>query len=220
VRPTGTRPIAIWAVAFVACLSAFASIAWLIGQPGVPALDRAVTDFLHGFSGPLLDAFMDAATNLGSTAVLALVVAVSALLLAARGRLAEALFVVLALVGSLWLNDQLKQFFHRPRPSFEWAIPPPETGFPSGHSMNSFVVYVALALVIWRLRGRRAGIRAVAVAMALTLTVGISRIYLGAHWFSDVIGAYLAGALWLLLLVAGWFVLSRLREPPPSMREA
>ncbi len=210
----------IWTIAFAGCLAAFASIGWLIGQPGVPDLDHGVSDFVHGFASPGLDAFMNAATNLGSTAVLAVVVALSALVLAARGRLSEALFVVLSLVGSLWLNDQLKQTFHRPRPSFDWAVPPPETGFPSGHSMNSFVVYVALGLVIWRLRGRRAGIRALGVAIALTLTVGISRIYLGAHWFSDVIGAYLAGALWLLLLLAGWGVLSRLREQPPSTRGA
>jgi undecaprenyl-diphosphatase len=192
----------------------------LIAQRGVPELDRAVSDFLHRLASPGLDAFMNAATNLGSTAVLALVVAIAAVVLPARRRPREALFVVIALVGSLWLNDQLKQFFHRPRPIFDWAIPPPETGFPSGHSMNSFVVYVTLALVVWRVRGRRTGIRALAVAIALALTVGISRIYLGAHWFSDVIGAYLAGALWVLILLAAFGLPSWIRERPPSAREA
>jgi hypothetical protein len=65
-----------------------------------------------------------------------------------------------------------------------------------------FVVDLAIALVCWRLGGRRPGTVALALATVLIVGVGISRIYLGAHWLSDVLGGYLAGALWLLLLVA------------------
>ena len=203
----------IWgAAAFLVCLIAFGAIAWLVSQPGIPPIDTAMTDFLHGLASPTLDAVMDAATNLGSSAVLAVVVGLAVVLLVVRRRRAEAVFLVVALVGSLVLNDRLKLFFQRPRPGFDWAELPPETGFPSGHSMNSFVVYVAIALVIWRLGGRRVGILALALAIVLAVSVGISRIYLGAHWLTDVIGAYLAGALWLLFLVAASAGVSRLRR--------
>ena len=102
---------------------------------------------------------MDAATFLGSSPVLAAVVGLAVVLLLVRRRRAEAAFLVVAFVGSLVLNDWLKALFQRPRPGFDWAEVWPETGFPSGHSMNSFVVYLAIALVIWRLGGRRVGDR-------------------------------------------------------------
>jgi undecaprenyl-diphosphatase len=200
------------AITFLVCLVGFGLIAWLVSQPGIPPIDTATTAFLHGLASPTLDRIMDAATFLGSSPVLAAVVGLVVVLLVVRRRHAEAAFLVIALVGSLVLNDMLKQLVQRPRPGFDWAEVWPETSFPSGHSMNSFVVYLAIALVIWRLGGRRRGIVALVLASVLVVSVGISRIYLGAHWLSDVIGGYLAGALWLLLLVAAWALVARLRR--------
>jgi undecaprenyl-diphosphatase len=205
-----TRPMVTWgAMAFLVCLVGFGLIAWLVSQPGIPPIDTATTAFLHGLANPTLDALMDAATFLGSSPVLAAVVALAVVLLLVRGRRLEAAFLVVALVGSLVLNDWLKSLVQRPRPGFDWAEVWPETSFPSGHSMDSFVVFLAIALVIWRLGGRRVGIVAVVLAIVLVVSVGISRIYLGAHWLSDVIGGYLAGAMWLLLLVAVWALISQ-----------
>jgi undecaprenyl-diphosphatase len=155
---------------------------------------------------------MAATTVLGSSPVLAAVVGLAVVILVVRRRRVEAAFIVIAFVGTLVLNDWLKLLVQRPRPGFDWAEVWPETGFPSGHSMNSFVVYLAIALVIWQLGGRRAGMVALVLAIVLAVSVGISRIYLGAHWLSDVIGGYLAGALWLLLLAAAWALVSRLRR--------
>ena len=197
--------------AFLGCLVGFGLIAWLVSQPGIPPIDAATTVFLHSLANPTLDALMRTATFLGSSPVLAAVVGFAAVLLVVRQRRGEAVFIVIALVGTLVLNDGLKLLFQRPRPGFDWAEAWPETGFPSGHSMSSFVVFLAIALVLWRLGERRAGIVAFVLAIALTVSVGISRIYLGAHWLSDVVGGYLAGALWLLLLVAAWTLVSRLR---------
>jgi undecaprenyl-diphosphatase len=208
-------------MAFMVCLVGFVLTAWRVSQPGIPPIDTTTTAFLHGIASPNIDALMAAATVLGSTPVLAAVVGLAVILLVVRRRRVEAAFIVIALVGSLVLNDWLKGLVQRPRPGFVWAEVPPEFSFPSGHSMNSFVVYVALALVIWRVGGRRAGIVALGLAIVLAVSVGISRIYLGAHWLSDVVGGYLAGALWLLFLVAAWALVSRLggrglREAAPG----
>ena len=220
-RPT--RPMATWgAVAFLVCLVGFGVIAWLVGQPGIPPIDTATTTFLHGLASPTLDALMVAVTGLGSSVVLASVAGLAAVLLAVRRRRAEAVFVALALVGTLVLNEMLKAVFQRPRPGFDWAEVLPDFGFPSGHAMNSFVVYVALALVVWRLGGRRVGTVALALAIVLAVSIGISRIYLGAHWLTDVVGGYLAGALWLLCLVAasaGVSWLRRSRRPDAAARD-
>jgi undecaprenyl-diphosphatase len=198
------------AVAFLVCLIGFGAIGWLVSQPGIPPNDTAFTNFLHGLADPTLDALMVAVTDLGSSVTLAAVVGLAAVLLVVVRRRPEALFVVVALVGSLALNDRLKSVYQRARPGFDWAEVPPETGFPSGHAMTSFVTYVALALVIWRVAGRRVGIVALVLAIVLAVGIGISRVYLGAHWLSDVIGGYLAGALWLLFLLAASAVVSRL----------
>jgi undecaprenyl-diphosphatase len=204
--------VALGAMTFLVCLIGFGLIAWLVSQPGIPPMDTATTAFLHGLANPTLDALMDATTLLGSSPVLAAVVGLAVVHRVVRRRRVEAAFTVIALVGTLVLNDILKLLIQRPRPGFDWAEVWPETSFPSGHSMNSFVVYLAIALVIWRLAGRQAGIVAVVFAVVLAVGVGISRIYLGAHWLSDVIGGYLAGALWLLVLGAAWALVSRLRR--------
>jgi undecaprenyl-diphosphatase len=70
--------------------------------------------------------------------------------------------------------------------------------------MNSLVLYVAVALIIWGLWGRRAGLPAVVVAIVLALLIGTSRIYLGYHYFTDVAAGSLAGAAWLLTVSAAF----------------
>ena len=203
------------AMAFLVCLVAFGATAWLISQPGIPPIDTAATNLLHGNASPILDEIMVAVTGLGSSVALASVAGLVAVLLGRRRR-PEAVFVVVAFIGTLVLNDRIKVVFQRPRPGFDWAAVWPETAFPSGHSMNSFVLYLAIALVIWRVLGNRPGTVALALAVILAVTIGISRVYLGAHWVTDVIGGYLAGALWLLLLVAALDGVSRLRRSRAS----
>jgi len=189
-------------VAFAVCVLAFLALAGLARQPGIPAIDAWTTVSLHALASPELDAVMSFITGAGGTPFLATVAVVASVGLAARHRWAEALAIGFAFVGSLALNETLKGLVGRARPGFEWAVATAGPAFPSGHAMNSLVLYGVLAIVAWRLGGRRPSFAAVALATLVVTAIGASRVYLGAHWLTDVLGGALAGASWLIVVAA------------------
>jgi undecaprenyl-diphosphatase len=191
-------------VTLLACLAIFGAIAQDVHNQEAIALDAIMTPLLHSYASPQLDAVMWAITTLGSTFVVGplFVIAEVALLRVKRRR--EALFLAIALIGSVIMNGLLKLVFQRPRPDLPWAKTPLDYSFPSGHTMNSLVFYLALALIAWIIWGPRIGIPATIGALILAVLIGISRIYLGAHYFSDVVAGFIAGLAWLLIVSAGF----------------
>jgi undecaprenyl-diphosphatase len=202
-------------VALLACLLALGAIAEDVHNQEASALDALATPLLHGLSNPILDAVMGTLTTLGSTIVVVPLFVAALVLLIWRRHRREALFLAVSMAGSLVLNQSLKLIFQRPRPQLAWAQVQPEYSFPSGHAMNSIVFYVAVALIVWVLWGRRAGLIATVLAIVLALLIGTSRIYLGYHYFTDVLGGLLAGAAWLIIVAAaldGGLWLNRWRD--------
>ena len=188
----------------VACLVVLGSIAEGIRAQEVFALDTWATPFLHGISSPGMDTFMNLVTDLGSILVLpVLFVVVEAWLLWSR-RFRAGLFLLVAMIGSLVLQGTMNLFFARPRPQLPYAHVLPDYSFPSGHTMNAVIFYGGVALLLWSIYGRRAGLAAVAVATVLAIGVGISRIYLGYHYLTDVVGGILAGLAWLVVVSAAF----------------
>ena len=114
-----------------------------------------------------------------------------------------AIWLVVTLAGALVLDLILKFAFHRPRP-IPFIGPIPRTySFPSGHSLFSFCFYGVLAgLLAGRVRSMPARVLIWLVAALLVLAIGLSRIYLGVHYPSDVIAGYLAGTIWAASMVA------------------
>jgi membrane-associated phospholipid phosphatase len=138
-------------------------------------------------------------------AVVLLGVAVAALL--ARGRRWTLLWTwIVAVAGSALLNQLLKRIFQRPRPHFAHPLLVETSySFPSGHAMESFVAYgtlAYLAVVLW-LRSWEARVAAVCGAALVVVLIGFSRMYLGVHYFSDVVAGYAAGGVWLSALITG-----------------
>jgi membrane-associated phospholipid phosphatase len=217
---------ATWIAVLLAVLSllAFIVLAAVVRQVGVPAIDESTSMRLHAFAGPEIDRWMSAVTTFGSSIVLAAVAIVAAVMLESRGHRSLALLMVVATVVTMVLNEVLKLIVTRPRPDLDWAAVQSGYSFPSGHSMNSFVVYVALAFVAGQLWGRRAGILALALAALVVTGVGISRVYLGAHWPTDVVGGFLAAILCLLLVgiafrVGAWLRSRSATTTPTPARE-
>ena len=157
---------------------------------------------------PWFEEAMRDITALGSAPalVIAVLAVVGFLLLAKAWR--PAIFTLVASGGGLVLSSLLKYAVDRPRPDL---VPHGNliytSSFPSGHAMISAVVYLTLAALVTRLieRKRLKGY-ALSVAIILTFLVGVSRIYLGVHWPSDVLAGWAAGAAWALgcWLIARW----------------
>ncbi len=141
---------------------------------------------------------------LGDSIFLILMVfAVSGLLIAKRAYLNALLLPILSMSG-FWMVFLLKDFFDRPRPSIvEYLSIPNSASFPSGHAANSTIVYILIALALLDILPERyARIYLFFGAFVLTVLIGISRIALGVHWPSDVLGGWVLGlgwsCLWLL----------------------
>jgi undecaprenyl-diphosphatase len=140
-------------------------------------------------------------TALGSGGVLAFIAAAAAGFLVLQRKRPLALYLLAAVAGGTVLSSLLKWGFARPRPDLVAHGQEVYTSsFPSGHSMLSAVVYLTLgALLASGQTNRAMHAYLIGLAVVLTLMVGVSRVYLGVHWPSDVLAGWTAGAAWALL---------------------
>jgi membrane-associated phospholipid phosphatase len=138
----------------------------------------------------------------------------------ARGSLI-ALAWMLVLLGGEWFNQGLKDYIKRDRPPFHEAIHASGYSFPSGHTMGSLIAYGMLAyLLVLSIPTKRLRITVVGLLAGLVLLIGFSRMFLGAHWFSDVVGGFAAGGFWLALSISAIEMVRRRRLPAPIEQPA
>lgn len=150
-------------------------------------------------------------TGLGGYAILTLLTIAAVAYLLMTGRRAAALLVLAAIVGGTLLSTGLKMGFERPRPDLvPHATRIYTASFPSGHAMLSAITYLTLGALLTRVeKSRRIKAFIMGLAIAMTLLVGISRVYLGVHWPSDVLAGWSVGAAWAALC---WFVALQLQR--------
>jgi undecaprenyl-diphosphatase len=148
----------------------------------------------------MLSAALDI-TALGSATVLGLAVFSVAGFLVLQGLWRRAIIVVGASVGGWFLNGALKQLFQRPRPDIVPHLREAMSlSFPSGHALQSAAVYLTLGVLMMRFAHRRiTKIYCIVVAALATVLVGLSRVYIGVHYPTDVIAGWLIGLSWALL---------------------
>lgn len=173
-------------------------------------VDQAVLHWLQPVAGHprgpwwLHEAAVDL-TSLGGISVLTLFAVVAlAFLLIQRKRL-SALLLVVGLLGGVALSEGLKALFERARPPVEYQVVETlNASFPSGHALLSTVFYLTLGVMLTRAFPRvRLKAFVLGTAVFIALLVGLTRIYLGAHWASDVVAGWCAGAAWAMAL---WLV--------------
>src|ERR1700704_6395233 len=178
----------------------FADIAEDVSRNAATRLfDERVASWFHEHATPALTQIMRVVTFFGSVVFVTVASSCIAIFLIVRKWWYPLLLLTLAVGGGSLLNILLKHFFHRQRPVLENPLLTLTSfGFPSGHTMGSTLFYGVLAVFVaqsvptWRRRVLAFWIAALAVAL-----VGISRIYLGAHYLTDVVGAVAVGLAWL-----------------------
>jgi len=163
--------------------------------------DEPLLNFAHDMARAGFDRFFLLASDLGYHGVIAADV-VLVLILVLRRRLRASLFAAIAIIGSMLLNLAAKHVFARVRPAL-WDSIAPETSFsfPSGHAMGSVTLAWVVVLLWWQPEGatwRAWRWPVAAMALAFTLAVGLSRIYLGVHYPSDILAGWAAATVWTL----------------------
>jgi undecaprenyl-diphosphatase len=172
---------------------------------GVAGLDHPLLEAAKSVRSPELNSVVTAYTNLGGTIGMPILGLLATVTLAwMRRSWTPVILVPAAAAGSLLMTIAGKPLFGRARPSLSDAIAPFEhsPSFPSGHALNSIVIAGIVAyLIVLRQETRRARVLTIVIAAVFAFTIGLSRVYLGHHWFTDVLSAWALGAAWLVVVI-------------------
>jgi membrane protein DedA with SNARE-associated domain/membrane-associated phospholipid phosphatase len=185
--------------------------------------DVTLADRLHAHATTTGSQIFTAITLIGSPGAMAVLAVSVGIVLIVRRRWWLLGGWVAAFLGGSVIDQALKMIIHRPRPRFAASRLHPmqlllhtshgvSYSFPSGHALGSLIGYGMLAylLVLW-LPGRHVHVSIVTMAALLVLAVGFSRLYLGVHYFSDVVAGYAAGVVWLSACISGLEIVRRHR---------
>lgn len=172
---------------------------------GISVFDRAVLDTMVSWRTPLLDSMFTTLTNVAGEVGMVVLALCALVVLSYRYRSWQpALFLVACGTGSVLLTIALKGLLNRPRPPHSLAVPPYEYSgsFPSGHTLNAVVITGAIAyLLVLQQRRISSQVVTIGISVLFCLTIGVSRIFLGHHWCTDVLGGMLLGLAWLTCMI-------------------
>ncbi|MBW4546668.1 MAG: phosphatase PAP2 family protein [Symplocastrum torsivum CPER-KK1] len=163
--------------------------------------DKEILLTLKELHTPVLDKVMLGFTFLGEPVILLIVCLVIGTWLLTRGQRSQATILIIAAAGAIALNNLLKVLFGRARPMlWERVVDVGQYSFPSGHAMISMVIFgiigylVSSKFPLWRI-----GI--ISLTILLVTGIGLSRLYLGVHWPTDIVAGYAAGLVWLITCI-------------------
>lgn len=224
-RFASTELATLFIFAFIAgSLFLFAKLTGEVLEGDTHALDEALLLMLRqpdDLSLPIGPAWLGHAvkdiTALGGVTVLSIMTLLAGLYLALVRRLRIALFMLISVLGGWVISSGLKIVIARPRPDVvPHLVDVQDLSFPSGHAMLSAVTYLTIGALLSRAQPTRATrLFMIGAALFLTLIVGMSRIYLGVHYPTDVLAGWCAGASWALCC---WLVAQRSISVEPERR--
>ena len=172
---------------------------------GVALWDQPLLDTMVTFRSPWLDTVVTGFTNAGGVIGMpVLALGLTTFLAVRRRSWTPVILVVAAATGSLLMTIVGKTLIGRGRPPLSSAVPPFEhtASFPSGHSLNALVIAGVIAyLLVLRQKSAWAKVLTVSLAALFAFTMGMSRVFLGHHWFTDVLAAWVLGLAWLAVVI-------------------
>lgn len=184
----------------------FGLIAILVRMNKMDRFDKFITTYIQDFETPFLTNIMRFFTYVGSMSFIHIFAFVIFIIFYFfLNYRSELLLFIVVLLGSHYLFRLLKQLFQRARPDFNRLIEIGGYSFPSGHATNALCIYGVLTFVLWHHIPTRWGrIMLPIFSLFMILSIGLSRIYLGVHYPSDVLAGYLAGGFLLTIVIWGY----------------
>lgn len=186
--------------------SALFFFAWLadeVLEGDTEAFDKTVRGFVHGFAGETVTALMNFVTILGSTLFLSIIFVCILIIFLCKNWKRAAVLLTTTMTGAIILNFVLKVSFARLRPDPFFETPLPDSySFPSGHALFAACFYGALAwLFAARIMSPALQFLVCSSAVLFVFLIGLSRIYLGVHYPSDVLAGYAAAVVWVSTVI-------------------
>ncbi len=207
-----TLEVAVGILACILSLGIFVLFAKEILERDTIHLDQHISLFVYTLRTPWLTSVMLFITSLGARYLLILA-ALTGIIFSIKRHKKEAVLFGVALAMGTILNLFFKEVAQRPRPTFSPLVVETSFSFPSGHSMNAFIFYALIAYFSYHFfRNKKLAIVTSCFSAVIILLIGFSRIYLGVHYFTDVLAGYIAGFWWFvtILLVEHTLVFYRL----------
>ena len=190
----------------------------VVANRSLDAVDQPVLDAAVALRSPRLDSAVTAFTDVGGPVGMPIIaVAAVAVLTWRRRRWTPIVLTTVAAAGSLVMTVVGKDFVDRARPPAALAVPPLEVSpsFPSGHTLNATVLTTVIAyLVLIETTATWQRTVTVTVAAAFVVAMGLSRVFLGHHWLTDVVAGWLVGLAWALVVITAHRLWLTLREHP------
>ncbi|MHA7179278.1 phosphatase PAP2 family protein [Arthrobacter sp. MDB2-24] len=196
----------------------------VVDADGVAALDHPALDLAVSLRQDWLNAFITGYTNIGGPIGMPiLAVSIMVLLAVSRRSWTPVILLPAAAFGSLLMTIAGKDAIGRLRPPIELAVPPYESSpsFPSGHSLNAVVIAGIVAyLLVLRQHRKRTRALTIVLAVLFAVTMGLSRVYLGHHWLTDVLVAWTLGVAWLAVVITAHRLFLTFRLRKSALRDA
>lgn len=163
-------------------------------------IDLAILEFLHIDINPLVFGIMDFVSFVGSPTFLIPVIAVLTIYLLYKKQFYISKLLLASSLGSWILNNLLKLLFNRTRPLDFFLVEQGGLSYPSGHSMVSMSMYLTIGYLLIKYRNANSKVTHT-IATILVFVMGISRLYLGVHWPTDIIGGFIMGYLYFRISI-------------------